>query len=94
MWYTIESQDDWLSKIALRLLGDAQKWPLIYDINKDVIGNNPDRIQVGMRIWVPVDGKPKPSTDSGTTMHASSGNILYIGLAAVLAGASFLMLKK
>lgn len=103
MWYTIESQDDWLSKIALRYLGDAQKWTLIYDQNKDIVGSDPNKIQIGMRIWVPINGEARPassntSTQTGaTTSSPSSGGgntILYVGLATALLGASFLMLKK
>lgn len=62
MWYTIESKEDWLSRLAGRFLGNVQDWPKIYEINKDIIGPNPDVIIPGMKIWIPVDGKARPDS--------------------------------
>jgi hypothetical protein len=61
MWYTIQSTDDWLSRLAIKFLGDVQLWPEIYSVNKDIIGPNPDIVTVGQKIWIPVDGAPRPS---------------------------------
>jgi hypothetical protein len=44
---------DWLSKIAITYYGDMNKWPVIYDANRSVIGNNPDLILPGMRLVIP-----------------------------------------
>jgi nucleoid-associated protein YgaU len=49
--YTI-AKGDTLSKIAKRELGDANKWRLIYDANKDTI-KNPDVIFPGQTIQIP-----------------------------------------
>ena len=50
--YTVDSGDN-LSAIAKQELGDANRWREIYDLNKDVIGDNPDLIQPGMELKLP-----------------------------------------
>lgn len=44
--YTVVSGDS-LSKIAKRILGNGNRWPEIYALNKKVIGSNPDLIYPG-----------------------------------------------
>ncbi len=44
---------DWLSKIAITYYKDMNKWPIIYEANRPVIGNNPDLIVPGMRLVIP-----------------------------------------
>jgi len=50
--YTVDSGDN-LSAIAQQELGDANRWREIYELNKDVIGDNPDLIQPGMELKLP-----------------------------------------
>jgi len=60
--HTIES-GEWLSKIAQHYYGDFTKWEALYNWdwtegpnkgwNKQVIGNNPDLIEPGMKIIIP-----------------------------------------
>jgi nucleoid-associated protein YgaU len=50
--YTVDSGDN-LSAIAKQELGDANRWREIYDLNKDLIGKNPDLIQPGMELKLP-----------------------------------------
>jgi nucleoid-associated protein YgaU len=50
--YTVDSGDN-LSNIAKQELGDANRWREIYELNKDVIGKNPDLIQPGMELKLP-----------------------------------------
>ncbi|HKC91473.1 MAG TPA: LysM peptidoglycan-binding domain-containing protein [Candidatus Limnocylindria bacterium] len=50
--YTVDSGDS-LSAIAEQELGDANRWREIYELNKDVIGDNPDLIQPGMELKLP-----------------------------------------
>lgn len=44
---------DSLWRIASALLGDASRWPELYDANKDVIGGNPSLILPGTQLSVP-----------------------------------------
>jgi nucleoid-associated protein YgaU len=50
--YTVDSGDN-LSAIAKQELGDANRWREIYELNKDLIGKNPDLIQPGMELKLP-----------------------------------------
>lgn len=49
--YTVQPGDS-LSRIALRIYGDAAAWTLIYEANRDRIAT-PDVIQVGQRFRIP-----------------------------------------
>ncbi len=49
--YVVVSGDS-LSKIAKRQYGDAQKWPRIYEANRDII-KNPDLIYPGQELRIP-----------------------------------------
>jgi nucleoid-associated protein YgaU len=44
---------DTLRTIAQQQYGDAALWQLVYEANRDVIGNNPDALQTGMRLRIP-----------------------------------------
>ncbi|MGG3839645.1 LysM peptidoglycan-binding domain-containing protein [Paenibacillus thiaminolyticus] len=44
---------DTLSKIAKMELGSSSKWRSIYDLNKKVIGNDPNIIKSGMKLVLP-----------------------------------------
>lgn len=50
--YTIKS-GDCLWNIAKDKMGDGLKWNEIYDMNKDVLGSNPDLIRPGTTIQLP-----------------------------------------
>ena len=45
--------DDYLSKIAKKVYGDAKRWPEIYEANKDIIGSNPNIIHGGQKLRIP-----------------------------------------
>lgn len=49
--YVVESGDS-LSKIAKELLGDAERWPEIYEANKDKI-DDPNEIHPGQELEIP-----------------------------------------
>jgi nucleoid-associated protein YgaU len=49
----IVKDDDYLSKIAKEVYGDAHRWPEIYEANKDVIGANPNIIHGGQKLRIP-----------------------------------------
>lgn len=44
--YEIQSGDS-LWKIAERLTGDGRNWKKLYEMNRDVLGDDPDRIRIG-----------------------------------------------
>lgn len=50
--YVIEKGDN-LSKIAKRFLGDANRYPEIFEANREVI-RNPDKIFPGQKIRIPL----------------------------------------
>lgn len=50
--YEIQSGDTLLT-VAEQVYGDATQWRKIYDANKDVIGPDPDKLKVGMKLKVP-----------------------------------------
>lgn len=43
---------DWLSKIAQKYLGSADRWPEIWEWNRDAVGENPHLILPGTRIQI------------------------------------------
>lgn len=49
--YTVVAGDS-LSKIAKRTYGDANRWRVIYELNKDII-KNPDLIYPGQVLTLP-----------------------------------------
>jgi hypothetical protein len=44
---------DTLSKLARARYGDFRKWPVIYEANRKIIGDDPNLIRVGQRLWIP-----------------------------------------
>jgi nucleoid-associated protein YgaU len=50
--YEVQSGDTLLS-IAEQLYGDTTQWRRIYDANKDVIGSDPDKLKIGMKLKIP-----------------------------------------
>lgn len=43
-----------LSTITNKYYSDKNKWPVIYEANRDIIGNDPNIIKTGQRLWIPV----------------------------------------
>lgn len=50
--YTVKA-GDYLVKIAQNLLGDGRRWREIYNLNKGLIGNNPNLLSVGQVLKIP-----------------------------------------
>lgn len=50
--YTVKSGDN-LSLIAKRMLGNMNRWREIYDLNKSVIGSNPNYLRIGTKLKIP-----------------------------------------
>jgi cell division septation protein DedD len=50
--YVVEDGDT-MRGVAEKVYGDANLWPRIYDANRDLIGPNPDALQVGMHLHIP-----------------------------------------
>ena len=51
--YTVKPGDT-LSDIAQAEMGDAKRWPELYEANKDAVGKNPDMIHPGLELKIPV----------------------------------------
>jgi nucleoid-associated protein YgaU len=48
----VQSGDTLLS-VAEQFYGDTAQWRRIYDANKDVIGSDPDKLKIGMKLKIP-----------------------------------------
>ncbi|MEV6370127.1 BTAD domain-containing putative transcriptional regulator [Micromonospora musae] len=76
--YTVERGDS-LSKIAKRQLGDAERWPEIFALNRghrfpDVGGTlrDPNIIRPGWTLKLPADGPEQPGPSNGSTPQPPS----------------------
>jgi len=49
----VVKKGDTLSMISKRELGSPDRWREIYDVNKDVVGSNPQIIYIGMQLRIP-----------------------------------------
>ena len=50
--YEVQSGDT-LATIAQQFYGDASQWRRIYDANKGVIGDDPDKLKLGTKLTIP-----------------------------------------
>ena len=50
--YVVQAGDS-LSIIAQRTMGDGLAWPRIYELNRSVIGPNPQALRAGMELRIP-----------------------------------------
>ncbi len=50
--YVVQAGDS-LSKIAKKLMDDAKRWPEIYELNKELIGDDPNLIHPGQELKIP-----------------------------------------
>lgn len=51
-YYTVQ-EGDTLSSIAKKFYGEGANYIIIYEVNKDLIGDDPDRIRVGQVLKIP-----------------------------------------
>jgi nucleoid-associated protein YgaU len=58
--YVVRSGDN-LSKIARAYYSDVSQWRIIYEANRELLGNNPNNLRVGMRLVIPP--APQPAED-------------------------------
>ncbi|MBD0347423.1 MAG: LysM peptidoglycan-binding domain-containing protein, partial [Coleofasciculus sp. Co-bin14] len=64
--YTVQPGDT-LALIAQKFYGDGNLWQLIYDANRNTIGDNPNQLQVGMVLVIPAKDSPNPNPPSSGT---------------------------
>ncbi|MFN3429833.1 MAG: LysM peptidoglycan-binding domain-containing protein [Candidatus Sericytochromatia bacterium] len=62
---------DYLWKIAKEKLGDAKRWPEIYELNKDAIGANPNLLYPGQVLKMPGDKTAETTPPTTTTPPAT-----------------------
>lgn len=66
---------DSLYLIARAKLGDGEKWPSIYALNKGVVGSNPNLIFPGQVLKLPGDtSKPAPAPSTPSASHVKPVN--------------------
>ncbi len=53
--HEVKGHDETLSGLALHFYGNATRpyWELIWNLNKDVLGEDPDHLKVGMKLKIP-----------------------------------------
>lgn len=64
--YTVRAGDS-LFLIAKAELGDGEKWPSIYNLNKAVVGSDPDLILPGQKLKIPGAATKTPPSAPQTT---------------------------
>ena len=72
--YTVKSGDS-LSKIALAFGMKVTDWQKIYALNKGVIGNDPNRLRVGMKLKIPVTSSTGKGSETGSQKDASTKEV-------------------
>lgn len=84
--YTVQRGDS-LSSIAQRAYNDANRWRLIYDANKDVIGPDPDILHPGQVLFIPamtckvtaangLNIRTAPNTQASIVSRQPAGTVL------------------
>lgn len=49
----VVAHGDTLSGLASKHYGAIEYWPLLWDANRNVVGTNPNRLSLGMKLIVP-----------------------------------------
>lgn len=52
--YQVQDGDSFYT-IAVKELGEASRWPELYDINKEIVGNDPNRLRAGLVLKIPAN---------------------------------------
>ena len=60
--YTVRAGEN-LRHIALRLYGDQDRWTEIYEANRDLVGDDPNNLWVGLSLTIPQEGESPGGTD-------------------------------
>jgi hypothetical protein len=79
--YSIDRGDS-LSSIAARAYGDPKRYDILLDVNRDVIGSDPNAVAPGMVISVPcldADGTPMPLQEAAGENEAMEAAIASAG---------------
>lgn len=91
MQYTVKAGDS-LSSIAARFLGQAYRWNEIYELNKSVVGPDPDKIYPGQVLVIPTaPGNNTGIIGGGQTSTGTVGGILPL---LAIGGIALLLLSK
>lgn len=60
-----------LTSLAARHLGGADKWPLIYLYNRDVIGQDPNALRAGATLQLPPEGYDPSRADQNSVIRTA-----------------------
>jgi len=56
--YMVEPDEGWIV-LARRFLGDGNRWPELFELNRERVPNNPNKLPVGTVIELPKSVKVK-----------------------------------
>lgn len=73
-------EGDTLSAIALLYTGDAANWPKLHDLNRNVIGPNPDVLGVGDEIVIPWSMLGKEHHDRAFKEQFQIGGLIHTAM--------------
>lgn len=77
-FFYVVQPGDWLVKLARRFYGDARLWRLIYDANLGLICTCPNRLQPGMRLFMPPPSRQGVPSGGGLIYTVQPGDYLIV----------------
>jgi len=68
----VTAAGDSLRSVAERMYGDGEQWRVLYDANRQIIGDNPDALEEGISLLIPplaTTGERSYTTVAGDTLR-------------------------
>ncbi|WP_088889130.1 LysM peptidoglycan-binding domain-containing protein [Leptolyngbya ohadii] len=76
--YTVQAGDT-LSSIAVRFYGNRERWREIYEANRNVIGNDPNRLRAGIQLVLSGSNIKTYTVQAGDTLSSIAQRFYGIG---------------